>query len=285
MYWRLSLICTLIAACSAQTPKARFEVASVKPSAEFPSPNAAHGAQTSDPTRFFRDRATLANLILEAFHISKYQLVAPAWLETARFDIQAIVPKGSTMEERRSMLQTLLAERFHLRFHRETREVSGYRLTVAKGGLKLRELPPGALPPSADAPPHAGPVPVALDSRGMPVLPPGINMLTTSVNGRMITTITGSESMSVLAGRLAASLHQPVIDWTALSGAYRYSLSWATNSLLATPSDPSGDTSDPAGGPTIFQALESQLGLKLVKASVRVEMLLIDRVDRFPTQN
>jgi uncharacterized protein (TIGR03435 family) len=290
LLWRIFVVLLLLDASNAQTSAhvPRFEVASVKPSSEFPSPSAVGGAGTSDPTRFVRNRATLANLILEAYHIRKYQLVAPAWLDTTRFDIQAIVPKGYSTDVRNRMLQALLAERFHLSFHRDSKIVPGYHLVVARGGIKIKEALPGRRGATADTVEHGGLLPITKDARGVPELPPGVSMLTTRINGQMMTTMRAIESMSFLAVRLSAPLHQPVLDRTGLKGEYEYSLFWAADSLAVGPPDwsnGSAPTTDVGGGPTIFQALQSQLGLRLVRASIPVLILTIDHVDRTPTEN
>src|SRR5579862_5034964 len=125
-------------------PQIRFEVASVKPS---PPPAAGRstnyhmngGPGTPDPNRFACENFDLASLITLAYDIPSYRLSAPSWIRDAKFNIVANVPSGSTKEQFRLMLENLLAERFQVKTHWDTKEMQVYALVVAKSGSKLKE--------------------------------------------------------------------------------------------------------------------------------------------------
>ena len=141
----------------AQSPA--FEVASVKPagpdsaSSRIPAmlpPDVQErmrmsgGPGTKDPGRVNYSGVTLNMLLKRAYDIGPEQISGPAWLDSERYDIMATVAPGTTLEQFRLMLQSLLAERFELRQHRETKTLAVYLLTVAKNGPKLRRPRDGA---------------------------------------------------------------------------------------------------------------------------------------------
>jgi uncharacterized protein (TIGR03435 family) len=111
-----------------------FDVASVKPSVGSPR----KGGSRNDPSLFAAHNATLYSLILRAYQIQDYQLSGgPAWAESDRYDVDARTPNAATEEQKRAMLRALLADRFHLAIHRQTKTFPVYVLTVAKGGPKF----------------------------------------------------------------------------------------------------------------------------------------------------
>ena len=116
-----------------------FEVASVKPSAnQGMVTKMAGGPGTSDPGRFRATNVELSMLLMRAYGIQYDQLRGPAWMDKTQFDVVANVPPGTTAEQFREMLQNLLAERFRMQVHHETRAEAVYELTVAKNGPKLK---------------------------------------------------------------------------------------------------------------------------------------------------
>src|SRR5580698_8560874 len=138
----------LLAALTAwgQSPSPTFEVASVKPSAPM-SPNGGRfivggnrgGVGAKDPTRYTCNNCTLMMLLSQAYDVKSYQLTAPGWMNSDRFDISAKIPEGTTKEQVMVMVQNLLIERFQMAIHRDKKEMQGYDLVVAKGGPKLTE--------------------------------------------------------------------------------------------------------------------------------------------------
>ena len=138
----------LLLGCSAMLaqpgPKLEFEVASIKSS---PPPAAGvgytvgcrGGPGTNDPVLYVCGNISLSNLVTLAYGVRFYQLSAPDWTMTTRFDLRATVPAGTTKEQFATMMQNLLADRFKLVAHRETREIQRYELAVAKNGPKFKE--------------------------------------------------------------------------------------------------------------------------------------------------
>jgi len=260
-------------------PRLEFEVASVRPSVQQSERGIririVGGPGTRDPGRFVTENFSLFTLITVAYNVERYQLSAPSWVNTARFDITAKVPDGATREQFRIMLQNLLAVRFKMALHREKREMTVYDLVVRGDRPKLKESVPGR-----------DPLP-RLDKDGMPILP-----LTTRNGQSRLDVI--DESMEQLAGRLSSQAERPVTDATGLKGKYDITLTWAREGIRPAAEGPA--PLPPAGGgvaadglsgddsvPGLFAALEQQLGLKLVPRKGLVEILTIDHVERAPT--
>lgn len=174
------------------------------------------------------------------------------------------------------MLQALLEERFHLKIHREIRQLPVYRLTVAKGGPKLQPSKDGScIPRPVNSPPASTPA----STEGAPrpnfcgfhnVPDDGLNR---ALEGTGITTAALAETLS---RNYVSSLGKNIIDATGLSGAFDVHLRWAMDPL----SSPTG----PDAGSSIFAALQDQLGLKLESAKASVEVLVIDHVEK-PSAN
>ena len=138
-------ILACVSAAYAQT--AQFEVASVKPAAP-PAPGRSAsstvrgGPGSSDPALARIENIDLFSLVAMAYGIQRSQLTGPAWLDSARFDINARIPPGATTEQYRLMLQNLLNERFNLELHHEIKELFFYEMTVAKNGPAVKPAPP-----------------------------------------------------------------------------------------------------------------------------------------------
>lgn len=175
------------------------------------------------------------------------------------------------------MLQNLLADRFKLMVHHETREIQRYELRVAKGGPKFQE----AAPPKEAAPPGP-PGPPKRDQDGYPILGRSSSM---AIMGDKARAHWPGMTMEMLAGLLSGQIHGPVTDMTGLAGKYDIDLYWnAGNNLRAGApgADPAALPSDP--GPTLQQALEDQLGLRLESKKGHVHFLVMDHMERF-TEN
>jgi uncharacterized protein (TIGR03435 family) len=213
---------------------------------------------------------TLQLLLREAFGVGDDRILgAPGWVKTNRFDIEAKVdgadvPKLAKIspEQRRTMLVPLLADRFGLRFHHETRELPVYALVIAKGGSRLKE---SATPDTA---PGGGP------PRRM-----------TMIRGRGNIEGQGS-SIENLVHVLSEQLGRTIIDKTGLTGTYDYTLNWAPDDAPHMGGEPGGgppggdDASPPdAGGPSVFTAIQEQLGLKLEPQKGPVDVIIVDHVE------
>jgi len=267
-----------------------FEVATIRP---VPPPTGRvaragpnGGPGTRDPGLYTCTFCELTPLILQAYDIKSYQLSAPNWIQTELFDINAKVPEGATKEQFGLMLRHLLEERFKVSAHRETREGTVYELIPAKNGSKLKATTEEAKPgdPAAWSP--------GLDKDGFPTVPPGRTSMTANVRGTMRMRAK-KQTMEQLIAMLSAQVRGPVTDSTGLKGEYDFTLSW-TRDLDAASVAPSAssESRSPLAGvsgsdsePTLFGALELQLGLRLDRKKGPIEMLVIDHIEKVPTQN
>lgn len=324
-----------------------FDVASVKP-AEPPAQmgmmrvRMSGGPGTPDPGQLTYTNVTLKNVLMNAYGVKGYQISGPKWLESERFDIVAKIPTGTTKEDFKLMLQNLLAERFKLTLHHETKELPMYSLVVGKGGSKLKEVvdetpAPGATPPSGAAtasgpsasgpsafapppppPPSGGgsgsfggsfgagggaaPVRLSMGADGTPKMPAGMmpkgGLMVMMMNGRL--RMAGSGSISQLTEMLTNQLGRPVEDHTDLKAKYDLTLDFAPENnggpmgMMMAP--PPGHDGAPGGGapmaaapenagPSIHTALQEQMGLKLEQKKGPVDLLVIDRLEKTPTEN
>jgi uncharacterized protein (TIGR03435 family) len=120
------------------------------------------GPGSNDPGHWKGENLTLSDLVMNAYNLKRYQLVALPWMGDTRFDIQAKVPPGATRDDLRLMLQSMLEERFKLEIHREKKEMAGFELMAAKNGPKLKDADPPA-PPSDGPRPAGGPLKLGPD--------------------------------------------------------------------------------------------------------------------------
>lgn len=256
---------TLLLACLASAQQPVFEAASIRPAQQadlqgrwgevYPAPMIG-GPGTSSPGAITFRNASLLTVICAAYGMKRYQVSGPAWLQTAGFTIMAKAPAGATREDIQPMLRHLLEQRFHLALHREMRDIPVYELEIAKAGPKLS--------PSRD--PDNG----------------GGTFRTVQGNPSWQTT---NQTVNGIAEFLSPVLDRPVIDSTGLTGHYDFTLYWAAEYPMARMGPPSGSSEPPEPAPTIFQALPDQLGLRLRAAKQQVAVLVIDAVDKSPTEN
>jgi uncharacterized protein (TIGR03435 family) len=282
-------------ACGAQSADASaFEVASVKPAGPLQRgrPIGMRGGPgSSDPGQITYNYVTLQEVLQRAYNLQEFEISGPEWLANERYDITAKVPAGTSKERFSLMLQNLLADRLHLKAHRETREGKVYELTIGKGEPKLKESPPesaaDAAPPATVAP--AGPLVMKRGTDGVIELPDSMHgkghvamrsFLGTEIRVRR-------EDLSYLLDRLIAELHRPVVDKTGLTGHYDYSLRFLPEAMAANAQRAQNDGAPAASDlpPDVFTAVQSQLGLKLDVKKVPGEVLVIDRADKAPTEN
>jgi uncharacterized protein (TIGR03435 family) len=263
----LLLIATGVA--SSQT----FEVASVRPSKSTSGRFTMNGGPgTSDPGRISYTNIMLKRILLTAYDLPNYRISGPDWLDTLRFDITATVPDGSTKEQFQSMLRNLLATRFQMTVHRESKEMAIYALLVAKNGAKVKR------DGEVDGKPAEEQLAVmqrAEGKDGFPVLSlqaPGLIVETKSGRGRVTAK---DQPMAKFADVLTGQVGRPVFEMTGLGGNYSFVLYFTPESSTA------GDGSEPF----IFAALQEQLGLRLEARKAPVEMLVIDHIEKVPTEN
>jgi len=254
----------LVGAAFAQSPET-FEVASIKPTDESIN----HTLFSYQPGGGIRiEGATLRDLVLYAYNLREYQLSgATGWMTSERYTILAkgaMTGEGPVeymkMNDRQRMalaalvrkrMQRLLAERFQLVAHNGTRQLPGYALVVARGGHKLRpNLSPDGSPQNT--------------SRGLAMY-------------KAVRT-----STEFIAQGLSEITRRPVHDETGLEGYFDFEMKWTPD---APPAAPDSAEPKPAEvGPTLFTALQEQLGLKLEAKKGPVEILVIDRAER-PSEN
>jgi len=225
------------------TAQPAFEAATVKAAA----PNNRTRINFQPGGRFTATSMALKTLLSVAYDLREFQIAGgPSWLTSDRYDITAKAESPSaTTRDMVVMLQTLLTERFRLALHWETKELPVYELTVDNGGLKF----------------------TASDATKERSLDGG--------NGRAL----GAKvTMDTLSQFLSMQLGRTVIDRTGATGAYDIALTWVpdTNPASASPDNPRADTP----GPSIFTAVQEQLGLKLMSRRGPVPSIVIDRAER-----
>jgi uncharacterized protein (TIGR03435 family) len=288
-----------IAAGQAAGSTSEFEVASVRPS-QPPTPGqrfnfsgSTGGPGTGDPVTYTCRNCPLTVLVTQAYDQKRFEMVADRWMDDLRYDVTAKVPAGATKEQFRIMLQHFLAERFKLATHHESKEMDAYELVIGKNGPRFKESPkesvddPAAGPPAAPPPP--GPLPK--DKDGHPVVPPGATIFE-SVNGVPWAHMNASkETMDSFVARVSSFLRHPVFDATGLKGKYDFVLTWSPDlaGMGVPPPPPAGGEAPPApltpDGPTLFGAIQAQLGLKLESRKRQVDVLVLDHAEKVPTEN
>ena len=214
-------------------------------------------AMGGDAGRVNYTNVSLKNVLMRAYDVRSYQITGPSWLDTERYDIVAKVPDGVPKEQIPAMLQTLLAERFQMTIHRETKEQSVYALVVGKNGPKLK-----------DADLTRGPSPV-------------IRVYGDADAYEMV----GRSSLVLLASSLSARLGRPVLDLTELKGTYNIDIKWARDDMGGSAAAGEAPPTASTPLPSIFSALQESLGLKLEPRKVPVEYLVVDKAERVPTEN
>jgi uncharacterized protein (TIGR03435 family) len=274
-------------------PSPAFEVASVRRA--DPKTSGQHGLTmrggpgTSDPDQIAYSNITLMTMLIKANDAFPFQIEGPAWLGSEQYDISAKVPAGATKDQFRLMLMNLIVERFHLVFHRESRQVAGFELQVGKNGSKLKvstlaDSSNAEPPPSG--PPVPKPVPTKTDADGFPQLDhPGVAMamrMSPNAKGPSIYLTFRAQGLAGLAHTVGEELGRPVVDKTGLTGKYDFKLEFAP--AAGPPAQGLPDALDESG-PGILTATQQQLGLKLEPKKVPLDMLIVDSVEKVPTEN
>jgi uncharacterized protein (TIGR03435 family) len=227
----------------AQTPDTRlaYEAASVK----LDTSGSAHSGSDATKGQIVITNLTIERLIERAYGVKPTQVSGPGWLNDVHVDIVAKFPPDTKDSDHPAMLRTLLEDRFKLAVHRETKELPGYALVVAKGGFKLK--------------------PVEVDDDD-----------TRHQGGRIQTLSAKGTSMATLADLVSRYLNILVIDKSNVAGVYNFDLRWSTE-------DSPAETVDQP--PTLPVVLEEILGLRMQPQKVPVEVIVVDRVERTPIEN
>lgn len=228
----------------------QFEVVSIKPNNSM----SGNSGTTTDRGMMTGNNISLRSLIMRAYDIRDYQLEGPDWLGSEHFDISAKFPDSVSAQRLGreqykavfgSMMQGMLAERFKLTVHRDRKTMGVYALVVGKSGIKFKEVPPSGSSSS--------------------------NSNNTHYTGSGI-------SMESFAAWLSQHVDIPVRDFTGLKGVYDLKLDWQDERQ-------GHDNADPVSGPGITEAVEEQLGLKLEHRKAPIDVLVVDHVEKTPTEN
>ena len=247
---RLALLYAVAFTPALAQPSQGFEVASIKPSRNH---SADSNLDSAPGGRLTATNITVTELIRLAYSVKDYQIEhAPGWLEVERYDIAAKgeIAANRTLDQEQSQIRELLTDRFRLATHRQTKQLPVYLLVVAKGGPKLTAHNEGTGSGTRKACGHLA--------------------------GKRLT-------MDTFATVLSRQFERDVLNRTNLSGKYDFQLDWTPDSGPC-PAPPDSEAGSVTALPSIFTAIQLQLGLKLESSKGPVEFLVIDRVER-PTDN
>lgn len=260
-----------IAAAQSAAPDPQFDVVSVKPNT-----GNVRQSMSVTPGRAALTNIALKTLIQFAYQVQPRELAdAPDWIAVEKFDIIATASPSSSVEQMRIMLRGLLADRFKLKVHCEKREMPIYALSLArkdgKLGPNLHEsgvdcAANGARPLDANAQD-----PAQQDPAKRCMLLPLFNLGRFQVRGL---------HMENVASALNNVVDRTIVDKTGLKGAFEFDLSWTPDSLQPANAGPAAPPRADVTGPSLFTALQEQLGLKLDAQRDQIELLVLDRVER-----
>jgi uncharacterized protein (TIGR03435 family) len=261
------------------------------------------------------ENVSLRDVVRVAFGVKDYQISAPDWMNSTRFNIEAKLPPNTTKEQYGLMWQTLLKERFNLTVHREKKDLPAYALVVAKGGPKIKEsvdeggpaAPDGKQVSGGDSP--GGPMARAnaAAERALSGFDRGGSRAGGPMRGGMMMMRGGGHleakgiAISQFVDMLSRQLDRPVEDQTELKGKYDIKLDYmpdeSTQGMgmkmgmpmpMARP-DGGGEGKGPEAsdnnGASLFTALQAQLGLKLEARKMPLDFVVVDHAEKVPTEN
>jgi uncharacterized protein (TIGR03435 family) len=318
----------------AQTPtKLSFEVATIKPAPSLMDliteiqagkRNAAAIQPNISNTQVDFGYLPLNSMILYAYTLKQYQVVGPDWLTSQAFEIHAKIPEGGKKEQAPEMMQSLLAERFKMVSHRETREQPIYALIVSKDGHKLKEATPDPSAPAENATKDPAAkdgsekgenkkpeeqVKIKQEGNGVVVSGGGIGQIRMNMGQSGTMSMEMSKmGMPEFIELLTQFVDRPIIDMTDLKGSYQFALEIPMDEVLsmakrvlpkigaplpaglgnsgiagATPGGSGLSASEPSGA-SIFQSIQ-KLGLKLDSRKIPVDTLIVDQIEKNPTED
>lgn len=278
---------SVVAFCQAP-PAKEFEVASIRPSAPLSGRVNLHlqidGAQVHGTWFSLKDYLTMA------YRLKEYQIVGPPWIGSERFDLAAKLPAGAGREQVPEMLQALLADRFKVKLHHETKEFPVYALLVAKGGVKIKESPATA---EGDIDPSKLPVNVNVSGgREGTTVSLGRGSYFSMGNNRIQA---HKLPMIGFADMLARFVDRPVVDMTDMKGLYDFTVEFSPedfHAMMIRGAVTAGVTLPPEalrlleGGPgdSMFGAIE-RLGLKVERRKAPLPVIVIDDASKTPSEN
>jgi len=235
---------------------AKFDVADVHVSAKSPNANQSGGFLRGG--RYEIRKGTMVDLVRLAYGVDADKVLGgPAWLETDRFDIIAKAPQSTSPDTVKLMLQNLLADRFKLVVHKDTKPLAGYALTVGKGKPKMKE---------AEGPGNP-------NCQGQQQPAPPAQALYVVVTCRNMTMETFAQNLRGIGGQY---FNNPVVDQTGLKGSWDIDFKYTPRQLLARIG---------SDAISIFDAVDSQLGLKLDLQKIPTPVIVVDSVNQKPSDN
>jgi uncharacterized protein (TIGR03435 family) len=243
-------VCGLLAALAAGALSQEFEVVSVKPNKS----GSGGSHSNSDRGMFTGTNLTLLSFVARAYGVKEYQVEGPDWLNSERYDIAAKFPEGLPRDPDQfraamgAMMEKMLVDRFKLSVHRDQKAFPVYELVAGKKGVKIQ-----------------------------PVSCSGSN--SRSNNTHYVTTCI---TMNGFAEFLSRREDLPVLDGTGLAGSYSFTLDWVPDPK---PAGEGKTAAEPADGATLADALQDQLGLKLETRKAPIKIIVVDHVERVPTEN
>jgi uncharacterized protein (TIGR03435 family) len=224
-----------------------FEVASVKRAAGGGPPGDIPRNMDSSPGSFVMRNVPLRYALEWAYDLKDYEISGPDWInQEERYDITAKASGPATNDQMRPMLQTLLLERLKMKVHRETRVLPVYILSPGKGPAKVK--------------------PASTDSEA-------------TLSGSATGAFFHNQPISRFTFMLTRRMDRPVLDKTGLTGVYDYTIDLSGLGFNGQPPQ------DPTAGPSIFTAVQDNLGLRLEAQRAPIEILVIDQVDKIPIEN
>lgn len=241
----IAILLALAGGLVAQTPE--FDAASIKPS----KAGGGRGSMNSDPGRITYTNVSLRDCLMAAYDMKDYQISGPDWMRADRFDIKATAAGAASDDAMKLMLQKLLIARFQMSVHREKRELPVYAMVIAKGGTKLHESET-----------------------------PGKSNMRMTSGGVAFTSVTVQELIDDLSRLRTAEMDRPVVDDTGLKGRYDF-----TVTLFASQEEMMAAMSKGDFGSSIFTLIQEQLGLKLEARKLPLDMVIVDKADKVPTEN
>jgi uncharacterized protein (TIGR03435 family) len=256
----VGVVALLSSATLAQSPEApRFDAADIHVRAHSNNPTPFMSGGVLRSGRYDLRNATMLDLIATAYGVSDNETIlgGPNWLERDRFDIAAKAPNGTPPDKVKLMMQQLLAERFKLALHKDTRPMPGFALTVGKGGKPKMKEATGE----------------GSGCQGVPQTPQPNVVPYNLITCKGMTMELFAQQMRGMAG---AYVTGPVTDLTGLKGYWDFDLKWTGRALLPRAG---------SDGITFFDAVDQQLGLKLDPQRVPAPVLLVDSVNQKPTDN
>ena len=266
----------------------RFEVASIRPTSGDSFEKVNVGVHI-DGARVAINSFSLRDYVRVAYNVKDYQISGPEWMGTERFDVTGTLPEGSSQAQVRDMIKSLLADRFHIKLHHESKEFPVYALVIGKGPLKLVE---SALDPdTTDA--SKGAVNVAANgSRDGVTVNMGRGAYFAFANNKLevkkLTT-------AYLAETLARFVDKPIVDMTGLTGTYDLTLNFTEEdyrAMLIRSAVNAGVVLPPqalhlmetASGDSLFSSIQ-EAGLKLDSRKAPLDVLVVDKIEKTPTEN